>query len=134
MTTDWILMRRAAAELERALRGGRVTDAGLLDDGRFAVRVGQLPARAALTVAVDVFGTPPLVTLEESEPSLAGDPGWTRAISTAVRGMRVTAVRARRADRLIVLVLGTESRFGVVQEARLVLELVPRYGNVLLVR
>ncbi len=37
MVTDWILIRRAAAELDRALAGGRVVDAGLLDDGRIGL-------------------------------------------------------------------------------------------------
>ena len=127
-------MRRAAVELERALRGGKVTDVGLLDDGRFAVRVGALRGRGPLTLAVDAFGSPPLVTLEDAEIALAGDPGWTRAISAALRGMRVANVRARRGDRVIVVTLGTQSRFGVENEARLVLELVPRYGNVVLLR
>ncbi|MGB8265552.1 MAG: hypothetical protein WCE44_04460, partial [Candidatus Velthaea sp.] len=60
MTTDWLLFRRAAAELDRLLRGGRVSDCGLLEDGRFAIRVGALrrgsaASRAsAATLAVDV--------------------------------------------------------------------------------
>jgi predicted ribosome quality control (RQC) complex YloA/Tae2 family protein len=137
VTTDWLIFRRAAAELERILRGGRVTDCGLLEDGRFAVRFGGLRAPAGMrtaTLAVDVFGSPPLVALEAAEPALAGDPGWTRAISTALRGMRVIGVRARRGDRVVVVRYGTESRFGVASEVRLVLELVPRYGNVVLLR
>ena len=103
MTTDWLIFRRAAAELDRVLRGGRVTDCGLLEDGRFAIRFGGLRAgpggdRSA-TLAVDVFGSPPLLALESAEPALAGDPGWTRAVSSALRGMRVLGVRARRGDR-----------------------------------
>ena len=45
VTTDWLIFRRAAAELDRALRGARVTDCGLLEDGRFAVPriVGEAP-------------------------------------------------------------------------------------------
>jgi len=127
-------MRRAAAELEGALRGGRVVDSGLLDDGRFALRVGALRGRGPETVAVEAFGSPALVTLEDAEIALAGDPGWTRAISSALRGMRVQAVVARRGDRVIVMTLGTQSRFGVGSELRLVFELVPRYGNIVLVR
>ncbi len=134
MTTDWILMRRAAIELERALRGGRVIDVGLLEDGRFALRVGALRGRGDATVAVDAFGSPPLATLTTLEISLAADPGWTRAISAAVRGMRVAGVRARRGDRVLVIGLETLSRFGVASELRLILELIPRFGNVLVVR
>src|SRR5476649_1751755 len=128
-----MLMRRAAVELERALRGGRVMDAGLLDDGRFALRIGALRDRTPVTLAVDAFGSPALLALEDAEIALAGDPGWTRAISSALRGMRVAAVQARRGDRVVVLTLGIQSRFGVANEVRLVLELIPRYGNIVLV-
>jgi predicted ribosome quality control (RQC) complex YloA/Tae2 family protein len=134
MTTDWLLMRRAAAELERALRGGRVTDAGVLDDGRIALRFGSLGRGAASTLAIDAFGTPPLVTLEDEEPALTGEAGWLRTAGATLRGKRLTAVHARPGDRVIALSFGSASRFGVVQEVRLVLELVPRYGNVVLVR
>jgi hypothetical protein len=74
MTTDWILTRRVAIELERALRGGRVIDAGLLEDGRFALRVGALRGRAEVSLAVDAFGSPPLATLTPLEISPAADP------------------------------------------------------------
>jgi len=132
MTTDWILMRRAAAELERALRGGRVTDAGLLDDGRIALRFGGLRKRGPAALAVDAFASPPVVTLEDTELAVAADPGWLRAAGTTLRGMRLTSVHARRGDRVLVLTFGSSSRFGVESESRLVLELVPRYGNVVL--
>jgi predicted ribosome quality control (RQC) complex YloA/Tae2 family protein len=134
MTTDWILIRRAAAELERALRGGRVTDVGLLDDGRVAVSFGGLKRKGPSTLAVDAFASPPLVTLEAVEMQLAVDPGWLRAAGATIRGTRLAAVRARPGDRVLVLSLGTSSRFGVESESRLVLELVPRYGNVVLLR
>src|SRR6202171_1111850 len=141
MTTDWILIRRAAAELEHALRGGRVTDVGLLDDGRGGVRFGGLrhgkddaKARARVTLPAEPFGAPPVVTLEDLELALAVDPGWLRTVSTTLRGMRLLSVRARPGDRVLVLTFGTASRFGVESESRLVLELVPRYGNVVLLR
>src|ERR1700738_546537 len=132
MTTDWILIRRAAAELERGLRGGRVTDAGLLDDGRIALKFGGLKQRGPATLAVEAFGSPPVVTLDDAELALAVDPGWLRSAAATLRGMRLTSVRARRGDRVLVLAFGTASRFGVESESRLVLELVPRYGNVVL--
>jgi len=134
MTTDWLLMRRAAAELERAVRGGRVTDAGLLDDGRVALRFGGLGRGRAPTLAIDAFGSPPLVTLENDELAVRSEPGWLRSAGATLRGMRLTGVQARHGDRVIVLSFGTASRFGVVNEVRLVLELVPRYGNVVLLR
>ena len=132
MTTDWILIRRAAAELERLLLRGRVTDAGLLDDGRVAVRFGGLRKGSPATLAVDAFGSPPAVTVDDTELAVAADPGWLRSAGTALRGKRLTAVRARPGDRVLVLAFGTASRFGVESESRLVLELVPRYGNVVL--
>jgi predicted ribosome quality control (RQC) complex YloA/Tae2 family protein len=134
MTTDWILMRRAAAELERALRGARVADVGLLDDGRIALRFGGLKRGGPSTLAIDAFASPPLVTLEDAEMQLAVDPGWLRAAGATIRGTRLSGVRARPGDRVLVLALGTSSRFGVESESRLVLELVPRYGNVVLIR
>jgi len=133
MTTDWILFRRAAGELERALAGGRLADAGLLDDGRVALRFGGL-RRGPAVLAIAPFGTPPLVTLEDAELAVAPEPGWLRAAGTTLRGQRLTAVRTRAGDRVLVLVFGSTSRFGVASESRLVLELVPRYGNVVLVR
>jgi predicted ribosome quality control (RQC) complex YloA/Tae2 family protein len=133
MVTDWILIRRAADELEQALRGGRVTDAGLLDDGRFALRIGGRQTGATLLV-FDVFGSPPLPALEDAELSIAGDPGWARSIATVLRGLRVGEVRSRHGDRVLVLDFGTTSRFGVVHGVKLVAELIPRFGNVLLLR
>jgi predicted ribosome quality control (RQC) complex YloA/Tae2 family protein len=134
MTTDWILIRRAAAELERALRGLRVVETGELDDGRMALRFAGRARGAPITLAVDAFGSPPLVTLDASELALRSDPGWLRTAGTTLRTMRLTAVSARRGDRVIVLTFGSASRFGVEAEARLVLELVPRYGNVVVLR
>ena len=141
MTTDWILTRRAAAELERLLLRGRVVDAGLLDDGRVAVRFAVRPAPAdklrkggQTTLAIDAFGSPPLVSLDDAELALAVDPGWLRSAGATLRGMRLTGVRSRQGDRVLVLAFGTSSRFGVESESRLVLELVPRYGNIVLLR
>ncbi len=127
-------MRRAAAELERELRGARVADAGLLDDGRFALRFAGRRGRGDITLAVDLFGSPPLVTLEAVELSVGGDPSWTRAVATALRGTRAGEVRSRRGDRVLVIDVGTTSRFGVASGAKLVLELIPRFGNALVLR
>lgn len=134
MVTDWILIRRAAGELERELRGGRVMDAGLLDDGRFGIRLGGRRKGSDVVLAIDIFGSPPLVTLEREELSIAGDPGWSRSIATALRGLRLGEVRSRPGDRVLVLDFGTTSRFGVTTGAKLVLELIPRFGNLLLLR
>ena len=134
MLTDWILIRRAATELERELRGGRVGDAGLLDDGRFGIRLGGRRNAASSVLAIDIFGSPPLPSLEGAELSIAGDPGWSRAIATTLRGLRLGEVRSRPGDRVLVLDFGTTSRFGVTSGVKLVAELIPRFGNLLLLR
>ena len=134
MVTDWILIRRVAAELECELRGARVVDAGVLDDGRFALRFSGRRGRGDVTLAVDLFGSPPLVALEPDKLSIGGDPGWTRAVATALRGTRAGGIRSRRGDRVLVIDFGTTSRFGVATGAKLVLELIPRFGNALVLR
>jgi predicted ribosome quality control (RQC) complex YloA/Tae2 family protein len=133
MVTDWMLIRRAARELERELRGGRVTDAGLLDDGRFGIHIARGKS-GDVVLAIDIFGSPPLVTLDQAELSIAGDPGWARSIATSIRGLRLNAVRSRPGDRVLVFDLGMTSRFGVAHGVKLVAELIPRFGNLLLLQ
>jgi predicted ribosome quality control (RQC) complex YloA/Tae2 family protein len=126
------MIQRAAQELEQRLRGARASDAGLLPDGRIAV---TFRARdGAIALAADLFGTPPLVTLERAELPIAIEPGFVRKLATTVRGMTVTGVRARRGDRVLRIDFGTRSRFGIGDEVSLVLELVPRFGNAILVK
>lgn len=134
MVTDWVLVRRAAQELERELRGARVTDAGLLDDGRFGIRFGGRGSRPELVLAIDIFGSPPLITLEQTELSIGAEPGWARSLAVTLRGLRLGDVRSRPGDRVLVLDFGTTSRFGVTSGVKLVAELIPRFGNVLLLR
>jgi predicted ribosome quality control (RQC) complex YloA/Tae2 family protein len=132
MTTDWILIRRAAAELERTLAGSRPTDAGLLDDGRVGFVFGS--KRGTRTLAIDAFGSPPVVSLEDAELAIAIERGWLRSASTTLRGTRLLSVGSRPGDRVLVLGFGAASRFGVESSSQLVIELVPRYGNVVLIR
>ncbi len=134
MTTDWLVVRRMASELNARLKGGRVTDVGVLDDGRIAIRFGGLRGGRATTLALDPFSSPPLVALVEAEPAAGTDPGWLRAANQTLRGMRVGSVQARRGDRVLAIAFGSLSRFGVGSEARLVAELVPRFGNVLVLK
>jgi len=130
--TDWILIRRAAAELDARFRGARVRDAGLLADGRFALALWKRGAESLL--CADLFAATPLVTVESGELPIVPEPGFVRAANTALRGTTVTAVRARRGDRILRIECGTRSRFGVESGASLVLELVPRFGNALLLK
>jgi predicted ribosome quality control (RQC) complex YloA/Tae2 family protein len=127
MLTDWLLIRRLAAELDRALRGKRIRSAGRMVDGRFALAIPQA------TVALDVFGPTPIVTLE-GEATLEREAGYVRAAADALGGLRFDAVRARRGDRLIAFECSSRSRFGVQSGYRLVAELVPRFGNIVLLK
>ena len=130
--TDWLIVRRLAVELEQAIRSARVREVGLTSDDRFALRVRARGAGGD-TVLVDAKADSPLAYLEHGVES-AARPGWSRAIADAVRGMRVERVSSRTGDRLLAIDLATLSRFGVLSAYRLVAELVPRFGNVLLLK
>lgn len=132
MLTDWVLIRRLAREIEDRLRGARVEDAGLLPDGRIAILFRRRGARSL--VAVDLFGSPPLVTLEDGELGIGVEPGFARALARSLQGMTLKEVNARRNDRLLRLICASRSRFGVGDELGLYLELVPRFGNIVLVK
>ncbi len=132
MLTDGVLIRRLARELEHRLRGARVDEAGLLADGRIAIAFRLHGARSLL--AVDLFASPPLVTLEERAFEIVIEPGFVRALARSLQGMMLREVSARRNDRLLRLSFASRSRFGVGDELELYLELVPRFGNVVLVK
>ncbi len=132
MRTDASLIRRAAQELQARYRGAKVRDVGVLADGRIAV---QMWTRGSSTLlCFDVFGSPPLVTIEDGELPIATEPGFVRALGAALRGTSLIDVQSRTGDRLLRVRFGTRSRFGVGDELFLVAELVPRFGNLLLVK
>jgi predicted ribosome quality control (RQC) complex YloA/Tae2 family protein len=132
MLTDWVLIRRLGFELEGRLHGARVQDAGILPDGRIGI-VLRASGRSVV-LAIDAFSSPPLVTVEAGELAITVEPGFVRALATILRGMSLLRVRARKGDRLLRLTFGARSRFGVSDELELYLELVPRFGNVVLVK
>jgi predicted ribosome quality control (RQC) complex YloA/Tae2 family protein len=132
MQTDWVLIARLARELEERLRGARVDDAGLLPDGRLALVLRRRAARTLL--AVDLFSSPPMLTLEEGELGVGAEPPFVRTLARALRAMSLNAVTARRGDRLLRLVFTSRSRFGVGDRLELFFELVPRFGNAVLVK
>jgi predicted ribosome quality control (RQC) complex YloA/Tae2 family protein len=125
--TDWLIVRRIAAELDRALRSARIRDAGRMADGRFGLGVTQG------TIAIDAFGPTPIVALEGAS-ELERTAGWVRAAATTLVGLRIERVRARRGDRLIAIECSARSRFGVTSAYRIVAELVPKFGNVLVLK
>ncbi len=132
MLTDWVLTGRLGLELEERLRGARFRDAGLLDDGRIGV---LFRARGEDTImAVDLFASPPLITLEPGELVVGPDPGFVTALVRSLRGMTLDRVWARHGDRLLRLTFAARSRFGVDDRFELYVELVPRFGNLVLVK
>ncbi|MBV8600826.1 MAG: NFACT family protein, partial [Candidatus Eremiobacteraeota bacterium] len=132
MVTDWLLVRRLGYELETRLRGARVGDVGRLADGRFGVLLRR--HRESRLLAVDPFASPPIVTVESGELGIAAEPGFVRAAASTLGGTVLTQVRSRRGDRLLKLTFSLRSRFGVDDAAELFLELVPRFGNIILVK
>ncbi|HEX4014290.1 MAG TPA: NFACT RNA binding domain-containing protein [Candidatus Cybelea sp.] len=132
MLTDWVLIGRLARELEGRLRGGRLQEAGLLDDGRVALVFRSHGKRCV--AAIDLFASPPLVTLEESELAIVEEPGFVRALARTLQGMTLQSISSRRFDRLLRLRFASRSRFGVGDEVDLFVELVPRFGNIVLVK
>ncbi|HKU81947.1 MAG TPA: NFACT family protein, partial [Candidatus Tumulicola sp.] len=132
MITDWVLFRRLAYELEGRLRGARVEGAGRLTDGRIGLALRRRGELAVL--AVDAFASPPLLTLEAGGTAGEDEPGFVRALAGSLRGMVLAEVRTRRGDRLLRLRFAARSRFGIGDELELYLELVPRFGNLVLVK
>lgn len=132
MLTDWVLTARLALELEERLRGARFRDAGLLDDGRVGLLLRSRGTEAIL--AVDLFASPPHVTLEAGELAVGPEPGFASALVRSLRGMTLERVWARRGDRVLRLTFAARSRFGVDDRFELYIELVPRFGNLVLVK
>jgi predicted ribosome quality control (RQC) complex YloA/Tae2 family protein len=137
MLTDWVLTARLAREIEERLRGARVDDAGMLDDGRVGLLFRSRGVRSLL--AIDPFESPPLLTLEDvtapgSPLTIAEEPGFVRTLARSLQGMTLSKVGARRNDRLLRLRFAARSRFGVGDEFDLYAELVPRFGNLVLVK
>jgi predicted ribosome quality control (RQC) complex YloA/Tae2 family protein len=104
----------------------------LLADGRIGLVFRRRAVR--LLFAIDLFGSPPLVTLEDGELGIGAEPGFVRTLARSLRGMTLADVTARRNDRLLRLTFAARSRFGVGDRFDLYLELVPRFGNAVLVK
>jgi len=132
MLTDWLLIARLARELEERLRRARVEDAGLLPDGRPAILFRKRGER--LLLASDLFASPPMVTLEEGELGVSAEPSFVRALAGSLRGMVLSGAVGRRNDRLVRLNFAARSRFGIEETLELYYELVPRFGNLVLVK
>lgn len=132
MLTDWVLIARLARELKERFGGARVEDAGMLPDGRIGLLLRQRGARRLL--AFDLYASPPLVTVEDGELGITVEPGFVRALARSLHGMLIDDVVGRRNDRLVRMSFRTRSRFGVGERLELYIELVPRFGNAVLVK
>lgn len=132
MYTDWLLIRRLAFELNERFAGARVRDVGQLDDGRFALALWS-HGRTQL-MCIDVFAPTPVITVEDGDLPINIEPGFVRAAGAALRGMTLLSVRTRKGDRLLRFDFGSRSRFGVEDGYSLICELVPRFGNIVLVK
>ncbi len=132
MFTDWLLIRRLALELSQRFKGARVRDVGQLEDGRFALALWSR-GREHL-VCADVFAPTPVITVEDGDLPIIVEPGFVRAAGAALRGTVLSAVLSRRGDRLVRMEFGSRSRFGVEDSIALVFELVPRFGNIVLLK
>jgi predicted ribosome quality control (RQC) complex YloA/Tae2 family protein len=85
-------------------------------------------------LAIDLFSSPPLVTIEEGELAVGIEPGFLGVLARSLRGMTLAGVWARHNDRLLRLTFSARSRFGIGEQLDLYVELVPRFGNLVLVK
>jgi predicted ribosome quality control (RQC) complex YloA/Tae2 family protein len=132
MLTDWVLTGRLACELDERLRGARVVNAGQLADARVGL---VLRSRGAtLTMAIDPFASPPLITLEERDLGAGNERGFIGTLARLLHGLRLGGVMARRHDRLLRFTFVARSPFGIDERIDLYAELVPRFGNLVLVK
>jgi len=127
--TDWLLLRRCALELLGSLRGARCTAVATSFDQRLVLRFEGAAGGGLLAVAC--FAPTPSVALVPELP-LEERPGFARLLRDRLIGARVLQVSSRRNDRVLRLRMGTRSRFGVARFHDLILELIPRFGNALL--
>jgi predicted ribosome quality control (RQC) complex YloA/Tae2 family protein len=130
--TDWLIVRRLAVELDRELRGARIETAGMTADGAFALALAGR-GRQGEVLVMDPFAPTPLAKLAPAQ-ALVPQAGWPRAMADALRGTRIERIASRRGDRLLALDVASQSRFGVASRLRLVAELVPNFGNILLLK
>ena len=91
---------------------------------------------SALTSVLTMLATvsPPLVTIEDETLPIAAEPGFVRALGAALRGTTLLGAQSRTGDRVMRVRFGARSRFGVGDEVALYAELVPRFGNLVLVK
>ncbi len=133
MLTDWLAILRTATDLRLALRGARVLEVGIDPAGRLVIALRTPGGTRHLVIAL--FASPPLLWLRDADAQpLRLEPGFVRTADRTMRRMVVAGVRARRGDRLLRFDLTSRSSFGVSDDLAFVLELVPRFGNAILLK
>lgn len=132
MYTDPLLIARLAHEIDGRFRGARVSDAGLLEKRRFAIAFWKQGKTELL--CADVFAPTPLLAVCDRALPIATEPGFVRTTVTTLRGKTLRNARAIEGERIVQLRFGSQSRFGVVDEYTIVFELVPRFGNIILLK
>ncbi|MBV8727005.1 MAG: NFACT family protein, partial [Candidatus Eremiobacteraeota bacterium] len=132
MFTDWLIIERLAREIDAQVARARVTALGHLPDGRIAVEYWQRGTTGL--IVFDLFGRVPIVTLESGELEIASERGFIRTAGAALRGLTLMRVGAVPGERILSFEFATRSRFGVAAGYQLVAELIPRFGNLLLMK
>ena len=132
MFTDWLLIERLARELDQKIRGSRLTAIGHLHDRRIGIEFWRRGETGVL--AFDLFGSLPVVTLESDQLAISSERGFIRAAGAALRGLTLAGVSALPRERVLQIDLTARSRFGVRAGYSLIAELIPRFGNLLLVK
>jgi len=130
--TDWLLIERLARELDAQMAGSRVTAFGSLRDGRLGLEHWRRGKSAV--VALDLFARVPIATLETGELEITAERGFIRTAGAALRGLTVRSATAIKEERILRFELASRSRFGVTDTYALVAELIPRFGNLLLLK
>ncbi|MBV9973175.1 MAG: DUF814 domain-containing protein [Candidatus Eremiobacteraeota bacterium] len=130
--TDWILIARLARELHTKIARARVTALGHLDDRRIALEYWR-EGKSGL-VAFDLFGRLPIATLEGGELAISSERGFIRAAGAVLRGLTLTRIDALPHERVLRFEFATRSRFGVAASSVLIAELIPRFGNLILLK
>ncbi|MBV9402392.1 MAG: NFACT family protein, partial [Candidatus Eremiobacteraeota bacterium] len=130
--TDWILIARLARELHKKVARARVTALGHLDDRRIALEYWR-EGKSGL-VAFDLFGRLPVATLEGGELAISSERGFIRAAGAVLRGLTLAQIDALPHERVLRFEFATRSRFGVAASSVLIAELIPRFGNLILLK
>ncbi len=132
MFTDWLLIERLSGELDAAAGRSRVTALGHLDDGRVALECWR--KGTTRFIIFDLFGRVPIITIGSGALRLTPEAGFIRRAGATLRGLTLTQVGAIARERIVGFEFAARSRFGVEAGYQMLAELIPRFGNLLLLK